>query len=97
MFKIYTKVNMKYKVQIIDEAGNISQYNVSRSSSSEDKSLNDFILEALQISEDKRKLPLKTQCPNGLEVYPSIKMKFENFGSPLLGDKLEAMHITWRD
>lgn len=88
---------MEYKVQIIDEAGNICQYSVSRSSSSEDKSLNDFILEALQISEDKRKLPLKIQCPNGLEVYPSIKMKFENFGSPLMGDKLEAMHITWRD
>lgn len=88
---------MEYKVQITDEAGNISQYNVSCSSSSEDKSLNDFILEALQISEDKRKLPLKIQCPNGLEVYPSIKMKFENYGSPLLGDKLEAMLITWRD
>ena len=87
---------MEYKVQITDEAGNIRQYNVSRSSSSEDKSLNDFILEALQISEDKRKLPVKIQCPNGLEVYPSIKMKFENYGSPLLGDNLEAMHITWR-
>jgi len=85
------------KLAIFDEAGNIRQYNVSRSSSSEDKSLNDFILEALQISEDKRKLPLKTQCPTGLEVYPSIKMKFENYGSPLLGDKLEAMQITWRD
>ena len=88
---------MKINVEIKDEAGNVQQYNVSRSSSSEDKSLNDFILEALQISEDKRKLPLKTQCPNGLEVYPSIKMKFENYGSPLLGDKIEAMHITWRD
>lgn len=88
---------MEYKVQIIDEAGNVQQYIVSRSSSSEDKSLNDFILEALLISEDKRKLPLKIQCPNGLEVYPSIKKKFENYGSPLLGDKLEAMHITWRD
>ena len=88
---------MEYKVQITDEAGNIRQYNVSSSSSSEDKSLNNFILEALQISEDKRKLPVKIQCPNGLEVYPSIKMKFENYGSPLLGDNLEAMHITWRD
>lgn len=86
---------MEYKVQITDEAGNVQQYVVS--SSSEDKSLNDFILEALQISEDKRKLPLKIQCPNGLEVYPSIKMKFENYGSPILGDKLEAMHIAWRD
>ena len=88
---------MEYKVQITDEAGNIRQYNVSSSSSSEEKSLNDFILQALQISEDKRKLPLKIQCPNGLEVYPSIKMKFENYGSSILGDKLEAIHITWRD
>ena len=87
-------IDRNTNVQITDEAGNIRQYIVSRSSSSEDKSLNDFILEALQISEDKRKLPLKTQCPNGLEVYPSIKMKFENYGSPLLGDKLEAMMIT---
>lgn len=39
----------------------------------------------------------RCQFENGLEVYPSIKMKFENYGSPLLGDKLEAMHITWRD
>ena len=88
---------MEYKVQITDENGNEHLYNVSRSSASEDKSLNDFILEALQISEDKRKLPLKIQCPNGLEVYPSIKMKFENYGSPILGDKIEAMHITWWD
>lgn len=88
---------MKYEFKITDEAGNVQQYVVSRSSSSEDKSLNDFILEALQISEDKRKLPLKIQCPNGLEVYPSIKMKFENYGSPILGDKIEAMHITWCD
>jgi len=88
---------MKYKVQLTDEAGNVFLYDVSCSSSDEEKNLNDFILEALQISEDKRKLPLKTQCPNGLEVYPSIKMKFKNYGSPLLGDKLEAMHITWRD
>jgi hypothetical protein len=88
---------MEYKVQITDEAGNVQHYVVSCSSSFEDKSLNDFILEALQISEDKRKMPLLIQCPNGLEVYPSIKMKFENFGSPILGDKLESMHITWRD
>jgi hypothetical protein len=24
-------------------------------------------------------------------------MKFENYGSPLLGDKIEAMMITWKD
>lgn len=87
---------MEYKVIIIDENGKERSYNVTRSSCSE-KTLNDFILEALQISEDKRNLPFKIQCPNGLEVYPSIKMKFENYGSPLLGDKLEAMHVSWRD
>ena len=87
---------MKYKVQLTDEAGNVFLYDVSRSSCSE-KTLNDFILEALQISEDKRELPVKIQCPNGLEVAPSIKMKFENYGSLILGDKLEAMHITLRD
>ena len=55
------------------------------------------ILEAF-ISEDKRELPVKIQCPNGLEVEPSsIKMKFENYGSPILGDKLEAMQHHWRD
>ena len=26
-----------------------------------------------------------------------LVMKFENYGSPLLGYKLEATHITWRD
>ena len=88
---------MKYEFKISDEAGNVFLYDVSRSSSDEEKSLNDFILEALQISEDKRKLPFKIQCPNDLEVYPSLKMKFENYGSPLLGDKLEAMHVTWHD
>jgi len=36
------------------------------------------------------------QCANGIEVFPLLKMKFENYGSPLLGDKLEAMMITWR-
>lgn len=87
---------MKYKVQLTDEYGNVFLYDVCRSSFDEEKSLNDFILEALQISEDKRRLPVKIQCPNGEEAAPSIKMKFENYGSPLLGDKLEAMHITWR-
>jgi len=85
---------MEYKVQITDEDGNVHLYNISQNSS-EPKSLNDFILKALKISEDKRKLPFMIQTPNGMEVFPSIKMKFENYGLPLLGDKLEAMHVTW--
>jgi len=59
--------------------------------------VNEFILELQSISTDKKELPIIIQCPNGLEVEPKIKMKFENYGSPLLGDKLEAMVITWRD
>ena len=59
--------------------------------------VNDFIKELQSISEDKRELPIKIQCPNGLEVTPKVKMKFENFGSPLLGDKIESMMISWRD
>ena len=94
----YLNINIQLtNFQIIDEFGNVNNYTVNRSSSGEPKSLNDFILESIQISEDKRKLPLMIQCPNGLEVHPSIKMKFENYGSPLLGDKLEAIHITWRE
>lgn len=61
------------------------------------KTINDFIKELQSISADKRDLPLIIHCPNGLEVYPSIKMKFENYGSSLLGDKLEAMIITYRE
>jgi hypothetical protein len=88
---------MKLELKITDEYGNERSYKVNRSSSGEQRNLNDFILQALSISEDKRELPFMIQCPNGLEVYPSIKMKFENYGSSLLGDKLEAMHVTWCD
>ncbi len=56
-----------------------------------------FIMELQSISENKRKLPLIIIAPNGLEVEPKIKMKFENYGSSLSGDKLEAMVITWKD
>ena len=96
-YQLKTKVDMKLELKITDEQGNEHLYNVVRSSSDEPKNLNDFILEALSISEDKRQLPFLTQCPNGLEVHPSIKMKFENYGSPMVGDKLEAMMVTWRD
>jgi len=58
--------------------------------------INKFIEELQKISEDKRELPLIIEYPNGLEVEPKIKMKFENYGSPLLGDKLESMVITWQ-
>lgn len=87
---------MKLEFKITDENGNTQNYDVTLSSVGEEKTLNDFILKALQISEDKRKLPFRIQCPNGLEVEPKIRMKFENYGSAILGDKLEALHIDWR-
>jgi len=49
----------------------------------------------VKISEDKRKLPFNIISPNGSEFYPEIKMKFENFGSPILGDKLEKMIVQY--
>jgi len=88
--------NMKIEIKVITDDNKESSFIINRSSSDDPKNLNDFILEALSISQDKRELPLLMQCPNGLEVFPSLKMKFENYGSPLLGDKLEAMMITWR-
>lgn len=61
-----------------------------------EKTIDDFIKELQAISEDKRKLPLVITCPNGLQVYPKIKMQFDGFGSPLVGDKIEKMVIDWR-
>ena len=87
---------MELKVEITDEAGNVRKFVISKSVPGEEKTLNDFILEALAISEEKRKLPLKVFCPNGEETYPRICMKFVNFGSSILGDNLEAMFIDWR-
>ena len=82
---------MEYKIQISNEDGFIKEYVLNCRVSGEDKNLDDFILDALQISEDKRKLPLKIQCPNKLEVYPSIKMEHEDlFGT------VTAMFITWQ-
>jgi hypothetical protein len=40
--------------------------------------INDFIKQLQRISEDKRKLPLVIDCPNGLEVDPKIKMRWDN-------------------
>ncbi len=57
--------------------------------------INDFIKELQSISPDKRKLPLVVDCPNGLEVYPSIKMRFKD--GNFMGGNVEKMVITWQD
>lgn len=60
------------------------------------KTIDDFIKELQRISEDKRKLPLVIQCPNGELTSPSIKMMWDE---PLMMFEKEPdkMIITWRD
>jgi hypothetical protein len=58
--------------------------------------IDSFIKELQSISEDKRKLPLKVIAPNKTLVTPSIKMQFDGNGSPLLGDNLVAMVISYQ-
>ena len=57
------------------------------------KTINDFIKELQAISSDKRELPLVIDCPNGLEVYPEIKMRFKD--GDFLSGNLEKMVITY--
>ena len=42
------------------------------------KTIDDFIKELQRISEDKRKLPLVIQCPNGELTSPTIKMVWDD-------------------
>jgi hypothetical protein len=60
------------------------------------KTIDDFIIELQRISEEKRKLPLVIQCPNGELTSPSIKMVWDE---PLMMFEKEPdkMIITWRD
>ena len=55
------------------------------------KTIDDFIKELQRISENKRKLPLVIQCPNGELTSPSIKMMWDEplmwfFPDPVDGD-----------
>jgi hypothetical protein len=60
----------------------------------EEKTINDFIKELKMISEDKRKLPLVIDCPNGMEVHPKIKMRWDD-GKFFKGGP-DKMVITWQ-
>lgn len=88
---------MKYVITVKDEHGQEQNFTLKTSLTGEDKNTNDFILELLSISEDKREKPLRMLTPYGEETYPSVKMKFENFGSPIFGDKFESIFLTWKD
>lgn len=57
--------------------------------------INQLIKRLKAISPEKRKLPLVIHCPNGLEVFPSIKMAW-NERFPPLGSGPDKMVITWQ-
>jgi len=59
-----------------------------------EKTIDDFIKELQMISEDKRKLPLVIDCPNGLEVHPKIKMRWDD-PMTMLEKGPDKMVITW--
>jgi hypothetical protein len=59
------------------------------------KTIDDFIKELQMISEDKRKLPLVVQCPNGELTSPSIKM-FWHCPFEMLSKSLpDKMIVSW--
>ena len=60
------------------------------------KTVNQFIEELQRISEDKRKLPLVVQCPNGELTSPSIKMVWDD-PLEMMERSPDKMIISWRD
>jgi hypothetical protein len=60
------------------------------------KTIDDFIKELQMISPDKRKLPLVIDCPNGLQVSPEIKMRYDD-RFKILGSPPDKMVITWSE
>lgn len=60
------------------------------------KTVNQFIEELQRISEDKRKLPLVVQCPNGELTSPSIKMVWDD-PLEMMERSPDKMFISWRD
>ncbi len=58
------------------------------------KTVNDFIKDLQRISKDKRKLPIYIVCPNGLSVYPTVKMRVKEGTLMTPEQEVEAMVIT---
>jgi len=59
------------------------------------KTIDDFIKELQSICENKRKLPLVVQCPNGELTSPSIKMVWD-ISTEMMEKGPDKMIITWR-
>jgi hypothetical protein len=60
------------------------------------KTIDEFIKELQRISEEKRKLPLVTQCPNGELTTPSVKMMWDE-PLEMFEKEPDKMIITWKD
>jgi hypothetical protein len=58
------------------------------------KTIDDFIKELQRISEDKRKLPLVIQCPNGELTSPTIKMVWDD-PMEIWTKSPDKMTISW--
>lgn len=60
------------------------------------QTVNDLIRELQQISPSKRELPIVITCPNGLQVYPAIKMQTKDPRFfPAEDNPVEKMVLTW--
>lgn len=60
------------------------------------KTIDDFIKELQRISEDKRKLPLVVQCPNGELTYPTVRMMWDKTEDMFNQKGPDKMIIDWR-
>lgn len=59
------------------------------------KSVNQFIKELERYDNDKMDIPVYITAPNKLDFAPSVKMIYGGLGSPLIGDQLESILITY--
>lgn len=59
------------------------------------KTIDDFIKELQRISENKRKLPLVIQCPNGELTIPTIKMVWDD-PLTMFEKEPDKMIISWK-
>lgn len=82
---------MKYTLKITDEKGQEQSFDLVLSSGDEPKNLNDFILNALTISEDQRRKPFYI-CPKG--GYQLHYIKLPDHASKMRGNKPNM--IEWR-
>ena len=57
--------------------------------------VNSFIKRLQSLSDDKRKLPITTICPNGLRVEPQIKIHWKDNSMFTKDAEAEEIVISW--